>query len=227
LGAWVALAVASIFSTVAEEWILWPVPGIFLLGVLFIRWRRRQWPTWKNLALCSALLAAVAIGTVAIVGASSPFTVRDQGQWVKIGQGTPQVVFVVGVNAKENPRHLRTIWRATPQCPTVLWTSRPSKIGDTPIETLVLIGEPEADAVHSLVARATRVLVLAPQFAPDTIFDATTLPKAKIFIGAFTTSAHAQAWLETTRCEELPGVGDFLSDWVERSLGLPVVPSPE
>jgi hypothetical protein len=214
----VTLMAGTFFSTVGKEWFLWPVPAVLLLGVVVVRLRAGQWPGWRN--LCLSVVAPVVMVAVAfmVAGASSPLRVRAKGDWVKLGRGAPEVTILTGRQEMEDySRHLGTVWRARRDTGTLAWTCVAREVREAPI--LVLLGLPaDLPVVRELVLRAERVLVIAPRFAPESVFDAGTLARTDVVFGELSSSVHVPGWRETGRCEEVLATGDFLADWVERVL---------
>ncbi|MDR0536253.1 MAG: O-antigen ligase family protein [Puniceicoccales bacterium] len=225
-GTWMALATGSFFSTVANEWPLWVVPAFLFVVVLWGRFARWGFPSWRNLLATVAAPSAVVMVALLIAGAiTSPMMVRDGGAYVKIGKGAPEIVILSGADAKETVRQFRTFWRQRHGLPTVLrietqyYADKPGKPGLPGVEklrTLALLGHPDPELGRKFSARAGRILVFGAAFAPDEFLDAEALKKTQAVSGEFSSSSHILAWQASGRLAEIPGAGDFLEDWMER-----------
>jgi hypothetical protein len=93
---WIALGICASFSSVAEAPLLWIIPALALACVLFVRLRKRVWPS-LGLWLSGALVSTVILGGILFWGAwlSSTVSVYSPHEGiVTLGSKLPKIWIV-------------------------------------------------------------------------------------------------------------------------------------
>ena len=85
--AWGAFATAALFTTMANRWVLWIVPGVLLLAVLIERIRLKDWPSRRRSLVPLGISGVVLRGLLvagSLIRPSHPKVAQD-GAWVTLG----------------------------------------------------------------------------------------------------------------------------------------------
>jgi hypothetical protein len=214
-GALLAFFTAAVFSSVAEAWPLWILPCAVLFVSLFLRWKNRCFPGWKNLLLWTIPPAAAVCAVILLIGmqASPRLHVKDCGKTVRIGAGNSRLVFAAGENTRESPRDLRSAKAYPSKLSGATWTRLPRGKFIPAQSALVVFGEWETEKLMPLLERAEKIIFFSPRRPPDD-FTETVLKKTRVIFGEFSAdSPDALAWREKCPCDIVPGMADFINNW--------------
>lgn len=219
LGIWIAFAVASTFSSVAESPWVWMVPGISLLAVVIYRMFKRDWPrlsTWSipvgvAALFCSALYLAGGKGT----------KVQGSLERVVIGHGKVVLWLVADERVLGGDRFAKSLRRHLDQHPTdravgVVW-SVAALPDDLSQARVVMAGLPdglEQGTMQRVSASASNLIFLSPGCYPQEAgMDANMKTPVETLFGEFSQSMVLSAWEDTGTVRRIEGAGDFLPAW--------------
>lgn len=189
-GVWVAFAVAAVFSHVAESWVVWILPGAFLLAVVGARAMLQDWPRPASLAKCWGG-AAVIVGGLWLAGSvgQSGLEIRRKNEGsIVVGAGEPAVWVLVEPAAmgKDYGKTLRRFWRDGGPGGAIGVTN---DVGSIPEEA--------------------RLCLINPRERPERFAGR----DARAWFGEFSQSPVRVAWEEDGRATIVEGVGDFVPEW--------------
>jgi len=219
-GMWVAFFVAAIFSSVAEDPLLWVLPVLGLIGVLIVRFKQRLWPS--RLAWASGKAVAVlALGILTVCGyATEPpvaggLTTLRNGA-VCVGARPPKTWVVVDTSVEGKAPIYETyrVYRASQTHPPIGIAPSPAALPDDltgcTLAVLGVIGDWDTLQVRAKTCES--LLLIAPDIFPEEL----DLPKGipvRVVFGEFSNRPSAGAWQGTGQAQMIEGVGDFFQDW--------------
>lgn len=90
---WTALLLA-LFYNAAGKWWNWPLPAIWLMTALILRYRQKIFPTrhfWISSAIASGILVGLPFAFFGVHPSETPVQGRDAGNVVLVGAGKPTV----------------------------------------------------------------------------------------------------------------------------------------
>ncbi|MDR2513376.1 MAG: O-antigen ligase family protein [Puniceicoccales bacterium] len=215
---------AATFSSVAEEWQLWIVPGLMLGVCLFFRWRRKQWPNKKRFFTMVSAFVLGLILLVQVVGRLSnvfPLSVENGGETARIGCGPVGVVVAAGEKSRETPRDLRSVLGAWDSQQAIIWTRRlrEGMLAEGENPRLIVFSEVYTVPPPGILKRAREIILLSPRFSP-TEFSPEVLGKMKVFVGEFSSATPvAQEWMQRPECTVVLGMADYFEGWHDMVLG--------
>jgi hypothetical protein len=223
---WLALFVASSFSSVAEVPWLWVLPILSLGAVLIVRFRQRTWPT--RLAWTCGIGAGLAVlSALYIIGTSGParnFSVV-KGVSICIGAQDPKLWVIVGPLATPNtvsanyPRNLRAYCKATANPPEIGFATSATGLPNLAGRDLAVIGalpKEEWRALRDRVQSCEKLILLAPDVSPTELnLPKDILEKTSVVFGEFSGRSAISSWNNAAKCKQIEGVGDFFQYWPE------------
>lgn len=215
LGIWIAFAVASFFSSVAESPWLWILPGCSLVAVLVFRIYKRSWPGARLWAIPIGA-ACLLLAAFYLAGQSHAPTIKGAPDRVSVGQGKPQVWLVVDTTVLGG-RYGHTLRRflksQEPQVSIGLVQSADALPPELSGSVLCLAGQ----LLPSSLPTPHSFLLINPGFSPGQLAAIVPLDGIgiEVAIGEFTQSSSVKAWEKIARPRELAQTGDYVAEWPE------------
>ena len=226
LGLWLALFVASSFSSVAEVPWLWGAPVLGLVAVLIVRFRQRIWPTGLAWA-CGIGVGLTVLATLYFIGSSGParnFSVGKAGS-VCIGTHEPKMWVLVSPLAAPNtvssnyPCNLREYCKTTTNPPEIGLATSITRLPNLAGCKLAVIGalpKKEWRALRDRVQSCEKLLLVAPDIFPAELnLPTNVLEKTSVIFGEFSDQPAIPSWKNAGEYQQIEGVGDFFQYWPE------------
>jgi len=223
LGIWLSLAVSAMFSSVAESWLLWIIPGCFLMGVFIWRWRNRIWPDWR-LALMPSGLAVIGLAILTLLPApETDVPVSVSGGVVTIGEGEPEYLIIhrEGLFGRQSGRKIRQFLDEQQEFSTVGYVMHPEDVPSVQNQTVVLGGDlspAQMDLLREKLNGTARIFVINPEFSPRQLLREGVTPlHMDVVFGEFFYEGSKSSWqqMAPNPIQTLPGVGEFVPNWPE------------
>jgi len=224
LGVWLCFLVAAFFSSVAESWVMWIVPSLFLLASILQRLIGREYPSLKVwlMPLGATFLLATIIWSIGKLHAP----LEGSEHIVKIGSGEPErwICYDSTTMGALYGKSLRAACSAskTPERESVGILLQPHTFPKLEGKTLVIgsaIPKVDRDSLLAAIGNCRQLILLNPRFYPQEIgISSANKAKVKAYFGDFSQSPSIEAWRSQSMFEQLPGVGDFLPNWTSLAL---------
>ena len=212
-----SFGIASTFSSVAEEKALWLLPGIALLTIIPLRWKKRNWPSWRALARWPAMAVFLLLGIVGLFSFSSNNFIKIEhfGNTAHLKAGETKMTVFAAPNAREHPRNLRVAWTEAKKPFGVTWTTSIGQLKDNQEKTIVLLGDVSLTEVPPLLNDAKKIILFSPEFPPSELSE-NILKKTTVFFGDFYYDPERiEKWKSKTRCNIIPGMSIFIANWAK------------
>lgn len=226
LGLWVSFFVASLFSSVAEELLLWALPVLALLAVLIARTRQRAWPN-RIAWISGAGIGCAALISFFIAGSMAPARKISVGKsgTVYIGSRNPKLWVVVSPSAASKtvslnyPRDFREYSKTVSMPSGIGFAKSITAVPNLDGCSLMIMGTLPKEEWRALMDRAQncqKLILLSPNVMPgDLKFPPDLLVKTTAIFGEFSASPSVSSWESANRCQQIEGVGDFFQNWPE------------
>jgi hypothetical protein len=219
LGVWLCFFVAAFFSSVAESWIMWIVPSLFLLAAILQRVFARQYPSRTQWLLPVGATILLAIGIWSLGQISS--SLHGSKNLVIIGRAEPKMWICYDSTTMGSlyGKSLRAAYQPKeglrPESAGLLFSTGqfPKLSGKTLVIGSVL---PDGgnNGLKAAVRDCHRLILLNPRFFPQEIgIDSSNKEKVTTYFGDFSQSPSIEAWRSASNWEQLPGMGDFFPNW--------------
>lgn len=225
-GLWLALFVASSFSSVAEVSWLWGVPVVGLCGILISRFRQCIWPSRKAwiCGMGAGLVVLILLYVIGNIGSARNISVVKGGS-VCIGTYNPKLWVVVNSLATPNtvsanyPRNLRDYCKDAANPLEIGFANSITGLPNLDGCNLVVIGalpKEEWQALHERAQYCPKLLLIAPDISPtDLNLPGEVLEKTRVIFGEFSGRSVIPLWKSTGKCQQIEGIGDFFQYWPE------------
>jgi|GEM_PF-750644 len=233
---WVAFGVAVMFTTMANRWVLWLVPGVFLLAVLGTRTVLRDWPSWgrwTGVGACTlSVLAGLTLWGAAVVPSESSIALRYG--WVHVGGefggGGSGAIWIAApdpvVLGKAYGQGLRKrSAESGADARQVLIEWGPAELAPGPSDEVVFSGKGVAGLEGERLAAACKAgkwLLLNPEMPPQALVEALELyPPVRILWGEFHPGNARYVWERFSAednhnsFEQATAAGQYLPNWAE------------
>jgi hypothetical protein len=212
-----SFVLASAFSSVAEEKVLWVPPGIAVLVATFLRWEKRNWPSWRAIALWSAIPVSLLAGITGLFSVSSGYFIKMEhsGKTAHLMAGEAKMTVFSARNASEHPRSLRAAWVNAEKPFGLIWTTSIEPLKESRGKTIVLLGDFSLTDVKASLDEAKNAVLFSPEFQPSE-FSESILGKTTVFFGEFHHDPErVEKWRNKARCKVIPGMSVFIANWAE------------
>lgn len=216
-GIWVAFGLSAVFSSVAEEPLLWVLPLFGLLAVLAARLRHKEWPrpvAWG----APPALAAVVVGLLSIPW-SDGTPLRAGPGWVVWGNGQLETWVIVDRATLGNQygrtfrAHLETDGVPDAVGMVEVLDVLPSDVWGGRIIVTGLPSEFQAGSLDPFLDGSGETILVNPGWHPAEMEGAPWLDEARVVFGEFCQSPAVASWRAHAEVKALPGVGDFIPAW--------------
>jgi hypothetical protein len=218
---WIAFAIGSTFSSVAECLWLWILPIITLIGDLWWRWRSAEWPKPRVWLFASAtsLLCIIASYTLGMLSPSRG--IHGSPERVIVGNGQAKV-WLVTDNQVLGSNFGRTLREYKLAYAVGLVPPGKNIPDDLHGDLLIICGKASSQQLSNLKAAAShfrRLLLVNPLFYPQEC-SIGNLGSVTVLYGEFSHSPAIQDWRMKlpNAVQMMPEVGDFVPDWPSRLL---------
>jgi hypothetical protein len=225
-GLWLALFVASSFSSVAEAPWLWVAPVLGLGAVLIVRFRQQIWPTriaWAC-GIGAGLAVLTALYVIGNIGPARNFLVLNRGT-ICVNTHDPKLWVVVSPLAASKtvstnyPRNLREYCKTVANSPEIGLATSLTGLPNLAGCKLAVIGalpKEEWQALHDRVQSCQKLILIAPDVFPtDLNLSTDILEKTSVIFGEFSGQSAISSWKSIGKCQQIEGIGDFFQYWPE------------
>jgi len=215
-GIWLAFAVASIFTHVAESPWLWILPVASLLAVLVSRLRSRLWLPWAIWPGIAGVSFAVLLSIYWVGSSTRNLKIRAaSNNEVIIGGNNAKVWIAVNASVM-GERYGKTLRRYLEDSKGKVALGLVTKTQDLQNQNdgpFVIAGAANPEDLNILKAK-TKLILLNPSFYPQEI-DFSKSKSVTVYFGEFSQSPSVQAWQDQGVVHMVEGKGDFLANWPE------------
>jgi len=230
LAAWVAFGTAAMFTTMANRWVLWVVPGILLLGVLGSRTALHDWPSrrrWFGVGNGTLAILAGIVLWGAFVFPSRP-SVRLHLGWIRMGDDQVPAVWIAAPDPAVLGQAHGQRFRQQPlegDSGAIHLEWHHGELDPGPSDTVVFSGKGIAGLEGkrlTTAAGAKRWILLNPDFPSQAFVEAMkSSPPIRILWGEFHAGNARYVWEglaeknDNISVERVRAAGQYLPDWME------------
>lgn len=204
---WLSFFIASVFSSVAEEWTLWLIPFACLAYAGYAKYKAGKLPHAKTLLVLMFTSAALMLMPFALRRGS---LVHFDGDSLTYGRGPIYAAVLIDNDVLGKTQYAKTLR----QCYDSRFTGQSimlfesDKTGGIPseIQLLALSGKRQMPANMIENISPKHVAVVNPYFEPPEYMKAGNF---SIVVGEFARKVDKKSWSELDNYTEVEGMGDF------------------